>query len=73
MLIQLERNEEEASLKEIVMQNDIEELTIQLSRESKALQAAERMLRDRSRELEAALGDANEKEDELDILTAQVR
>ena len=73
MLIQLERSEEEANLKEIMMQNDIEELTSQLSRETKALQAAEGMLRDRNRELQAALGDANEKEDELDMLTAQVR
>ena len=73
MLAQLERNEEEASLKEIMMQNDIEELTSQLARETKALQAADEMMRDRNKELQAALGEANEKEEELDMLTAQVR
>ena len=72
LLLQLDKQEEEAALVEIMLQEEIDELTTELSEERKALRYSELALRGKERDLEEALGFYNEKGEELDLLTAQV-
>lgn len=72
LLQQLDKQEEEAALVEIMLQEEIDELTTELSEERKALRLSELALRGKERDLEEALGCYNEKGEELDLLTAQV-
>ena len=72
LLLQLDKQEEEAALVEIMLQEEIDELTTELSEERKALRFSELALRGKERDLEEALGCYNEKGEELKLLTAQV-
>ena len=55
-----------------MLREEIDELTIVLSEERKALRHSEMNLRSKDRDLEEALGVYNEKGEELELLTAQV-
>ena len=72
LLLQLDKQEEEAALVEIMLQEEIDELTSELSEERKALRFSELALRGTERDLEEALGCYTEKGEELELLTAQV-
>jgi hypothetical protein len=70
--LQLDKQEEEAALVEIMLQEEIDELTTELSEERNAKRFSELALRGKERDLEEALGCYNEKGEELELLTAQV-
>ena len=72
ILLQLDKQEEEAALREIMLQEEVDELTIELSEERKALRYSEMALRNKERDLEEVLGGYNEKGEELELLTAKV-
>ena len=55
-----------------MLQQEVDELTIERSEERKALRFSEMALRSKERDLEEALGGYNEKGEELKLLTAQV-
>lgn len=55
-----------------MLQEKVDELTLELSEERKALRYSEIALRHKERDLEEALGGYNEKGEELELLTAKV-
>jgi uncharacterized protein with von Willebrand factor type A (vWA) domain len=71
--LQLERKDSEFSLKEAIFKGEVEELSIELGAERRAIRAVERALNEKEKELKRAMGCFNEKGEELDMLTAQVR
>jgi uncharacterized protein with von Willebrand factor type A (vWA) domain len=71
--LQLERKDSEFSLKEAIFKGEVEELSMELAAERIAIRAVERALNEKEKQLKRAMGCFNEKGEELDMLTAQVR
>jgi uncharacterized protein with von Willebrand factor type A (vWA) domain len=71
--LQLERKDSEFSLKEAIFKGEVEELSMELAAERTAIRAVERALNAKEKQLKRAMGCFNEKGEELDMLTAQVR
>jgi chromosome segregation ATPase len=71
--LQLERKDSEFSLKEAIFKGEVDELSMELAAERRAIRFVERALNEKEKELKRALGRFNEKGEELDMLTAQVR
>lgn len=71
-LLQLERKDAEFGLKEAIFMGEVEELSIELAAERRAIRSVESALIEKEKELKRAMGCFNEKGEELDMLTAQV-
>lgn len=71
--MQLERKDSEFNLKEAIFKGEVDELSMELAAERRAIRFVERALNEKEKELKRALGCFNEKGEELDMLTAQVR
>lgn len=71
-LQQLERKDSEFALKEAIFKGEVEELSIEIAAERRAIRSVERALIEKEKELKRAMGCFNEKGEELDMLTAQV-